>query len=130
MNVGERHEREGNVEEARAAYAQAVSAASAWEPARMALDRVEAELAHSEYKRRIAQTVTALARNDLTLKMRILNVFEHPALGTPAFQGARRKIETLYRRAGFDSTITADEVIQSLTALRTELLARTNVREH
>ncbi len=70
LEGGERHERAGDLEPARAAYAEASSAAPDWEAARNALDRLEAELADSEYSRRIARTVAALASNDLAAARR------------------------------------------------------------
>lgn len=70
LEVGERHEREGDLEQARAAYTEASSVAPDWEAARNALDRLEAELADSEYSRRIALTVAALAGNDLAAARR------------------------------------------------------------
>jgi tetratricopeptide (TPR) repeat protein len=66
MSVGARHETDGDLEAARAAYAEAAGAAPDWEPAVQALDRVQTGLAETEYERRIAGTVSALAKNDLT----------------------------------------------------------------
>jgi tetratricopeptide (TPR) repeat protein len=65
MAAGERHERDGEVDEARDAYAQAMGVDAEWAPAREALARVDAVIAATAYDRNMAQAVTALAKSDL-----------------------------------------------------------------
>jgi serine/threonine protein kinase len=65
MAAGERHERDGEVDEARDAYAQAMGVDAEWAPAREALARIDAVIAATAYDRNMAQAVTALAKSDL-----------------------------------------------------------------
>jgi tetratricopeptide (TPR) repeat protein len=65
LKAGARHEEDGELEQAQASYAEAMAVAPDWEPARAAHESVTSKLADSEYERRIAKAVTALARNDL-----------------------------------------------------------------
>ncbi len=93
MDAGARHEQEGDIEGAHAAYAQALEADPEWEPAREALARTQAALADSEYQRRIAQTVAALAANDLGTARKHVDAALALRPGSPEARDLGRRID-------------------------------------